>query len=42
MSGVDEDKIRGMVSCQKVPFADWRAVGRALGVPESDTGEGTA
>lgn len=39
MAGVYEDEIRDMIICQKVPMASWRAVGKALGVSESDTGE---
>ena len=39
MAGVYEDEIRDMIICQTVPMASWRAVGKALGVSESDTGE---
>lgn len=39
MAGVYEDETRDMIICQKVPMASWRAVGKALGVSESDTYE---
>lgn len=40
MSGVDEAVIRDMAACQKVSLADWRRVGRALGMAGLDDKEG--
>lgn len=42
MSGVDEAVIRDMAACQKVSLADWRRVGKALGMAGLDDKEGSA